>query len=718
MSERRSSGQAILRQLRLGLAHPRFEKDREDAVSSLLNGVLYTTLVSAGGYQVFQLIVGIDLLRITAVGSLFFAALAGLWMLRARRLVQTAWLVTSVLFAAACVSIWRGGELDAPGATTFLVLILMSAVTLDWRPSIFWALLSIAALALFGAAETQGWLFPVEPHRSASERWVIYSLHLVAAAWLVAHSSLTFEGMLGLLGQRSAALRDSEERLTHLVEQSPDVMVALDETGAVVDCSPALESVFGYRPESLLGRRFADLGVLGSKDLALGAGLFEVLLEGGELPLTEMQVLHRDGSPRWVEANTRVVRRADGRVRIYGVIRDTTARHEAADRQASLERQLVEARRLEALGRLAGGVAHDFNNLLLVVLSNAELLEKETAGAKSELVKEIQSAAEAAADLTAQLLAFSGQSVPGGERVDVGAAFARVDRLLRRVLPANVELEMQCDEDLDLARGDPAQLEQVFVNLVMNAQQAMPDGGRIRVGLSNARLGEDDCESQAAADPGPYVRLVVSDEGRGMDEATQQQVFEPFFTQREGGTGLGLATVHGIVTQLGGHVRVCSAPGEGATFEVFLPVASEPLPLAEKVDIEPALPGEITVLVVDDDGAVLSAVSRLLERWGFEVLSAESADQAVAISRAEDGRIHLLVTDVLMPGPSGSRLARQLAEERPDMQVLLMSGYTPEKLSPEELEGFHFVTKPFSAARLRRHIAELVGDPASPAQPA
>jgi two-component system cell cycle sensor histidine kinase/response regulator CckA len=699
----------ILARLRRVIRAPVFEEERDAAAASLLNSVLWMTIVGSASYEVFQLVVGVDAIRLLAVGFVFGTGLGALVALRRKQLRFAARTTLSLIFGIACLSIWLAGHIEAPGTSTFVVLILMSAMAIDWRSAMAWTLASIAALSVFALAETNGWMLPVEAPRPLGELWFIYAIHLVAAGWLVGHSAFAFRGALGLLGKRSMALRDSEARHAELVAQSPDVIVALDDTGTVVECSPAIESMFGYRVSEVVGRSFSQVGVLESDSLVRTMDNFHTLLSGEAAELLEARVIHRDGTTRWVEANTRVVHRSDdGSSRLFLVIRDTTARHEAEQQRASLERQLMEARRLEALGRMAGGVAHDFNNLLMAILTNTELLAAGSHVPAQQLVDEIRVAAEGGADLTRQLLAFSGRQAPKADQVDVGASIAKLDGLLRRLLPPHVKLDVRCSEELGLARSDPAQFEQVILNLFMNAHQAMPEAGTLTIEISNEQVTETDCAGYPGALPGPHVRLAVTDEGRGMDEETARRIFEPFFSAREEGTGLGLATVHGIVTRVGGHIRVHSKPGAGTTFEVFLPVAQGDSVARETAAEVASMPNEgVVVLLVDDDRRILSGLSTALELRGFRVLAADSAESAIEISRAEAGRIQVLVTDVRMPGVSGPELARKLTSERPDLKVIITSGYMPEDLARG---GVHFLDKPFSSAQLRERIAEVLQD--------
>ncbi|MGI9431473.1 MAG: hybrid sensor histidine kinase/response regulator [Myxococcota bacterium] len=696
----------LLARLRRATRAPQFEEEHETAASSLIHSILWVTLVGTATVGVFQLLVGVDANRALTVGVIFASALVTLGVLRRGKLRTAARITFSLIFGAGCLSIGFAGHIGAPGASTLIILIIMSAVTLDWRSAVLWTLASIVALSAFAVAEVNGWMMPTGEPRPVAELLFIHAVHFVAAGWLVGHSSSAFGGTLGLLGTRQKALRESEARHADLVAQSPDVIVEMDEKGTILECSPAIESVFGYRTSEIVGRAFDEIGVIEDESLDATRNDFYSLLSSPEVELAEGRVLHRDGTIRWTEANARVRRSEDGDTRVYLVVRDTTARHEAEVLRASLERQLMEARRLEALGRMAGGVAHDFNNLLMVILTNTELLASGSLVPANVLVGEIRVAAVAAADLTRQLLTFSGGQAPMADRVDVGATVAKMDGLMRRLIPPHVKLEVRVSEALQLARGDPAQIEQLVLNLFMNAHEAMREEGTLTIEVSNELVAEADLAAYPRARPGPHVRLAVTDEGQGMEEETARQIFEPFFSGREEGTGLGLATVHGITNRVDGHIRVHSRLGAGTTFEVFLPVAEGGAAAPETEAEIQAMPSNgVVVLLVDDDRRVLSALSRVLELQGFRVLSADSAERAIEISRTEAGGIHVLVTDVQMHGIDGPELARTLERERPDLKVIITSGFMPEGL---ELEGFHFLDKPFPSSQLRERIEEVL----------
>ena len=397
-------------------------------------------------------------------------------------------------------------------------------------------------------------------------------------------------------------------------------------------------------------------------------------------------------------------------------------RHErrARDEQRQLERQLSESQKMEAIGKLAGGVAHDFNNMLTAILGNASLLVEDPASTAEvrENAGEIQRAAESAAALTQKLLAFSRRQVLAANQVDVGAALGNVMLLIRRLIGENIAVSLHAEAGLWPVLGDPAQVEQSIINLAINSRDAMPEGGRLEIAAANASLPRGEHRAEDHVKPGDYVRISVKDTGEGMDEATRARMFEPFFTTKPQGqgTGLGLSTVYGFVRQCGGHIGVQTAPGHGTTIELLLPralaakVAPPPVPVLEDVG-----PGQETVLVVEDEDAVRALASRSLQSQGYQVLTAASAEDALRLAATHDGAIHVLLSDVVMPGMKGPDLAARLRTLRPDIRVILMSGYAAEVVTKDDLLQATLIAKPFLPRDLAVAVREVLDGSVDPA---
>src|SRR5216110_717282 len=384
----------------------------------------------------------------------------------------------------------------------------------------------------------------------------------------------------------------------------------------------------------------------------------------------------RDGRPLTAQLSVRAVRNGAGQVEYYETfVRDVTD-------QRRLQQQLLQSQKMEAVGRLAGGIAHDFNNLLTVITSYSDLLLEDlgTDDPKRSDVEQVRKAADGAAALTRQLLAFSRQQVVEPRVVSLNAVVESLQKILRRVIGEDIEVTIALAPDLESVRADVGQLEQVLMNLVVNARDAMPTGGRLTVETANVEHDPEYARDREAAAVRRFAMLAVTDTGCGMDEATKARIFEPFFTTKETGkgTGLGLATVYGIVQQSGGFIWVYSEPGRGTTFKVYLPRVDAPAEAGAA-----ATPGDLPrgtemVLIVEDAAAVRAVMRHVLERQGYAVLEASNAAAALELAAGHPAPIHLLLTDVIMPGLSGRQLADRLAALRPDTQVLYASGYTDD----------------------------------------
>ena len=382
----------------------------------------------------------------------------------------------------------------------------------------------------------------------------------------------------------------------------------------------------------------------------------------------------------------------------------------------TLELQLQQAQRMEALGQLAGGVAHDFNNLLTGILGYCELLLDglPPGDPRRSDVEEIRNGGEHAATLTRQLLAFGRRQQVDPQVIDVNAAVVTTSQMLQRVVGEHIEMDLRLDPSLGRVKADAGQLSQILMNLVVNARDAMPNGGKLTIGTRNVELDEHYAGTHFDVVPGPYVQLAVADTGIGMSPEVQARIFEPFFTTKEigKGTGLGLASVYGIVRQSHGNIWVYSEPGHGTTFKVYLPCSDAAERSAEALPPERAIAGgqPATILVVEDNPALQTLIARVLRRQELEVLSAGSPDEALRLARSHGGHIDLLLSDVVMPGQSGPALAMELLRQRPTLRVIFMSGYTDEAIVRHGLLDGNavFLQKPFTPHVLIRRVRETL----------
>ncbi|MGM0626619.1 MAG: response regulator, partial [Candidatus Fermentibacterota bacterium] len=486
--------------------------------------------------------------------------------------------------------------------------------------------------------------------------------------------------------------------------------------------NPAIERMTGYTPDEWVGSSLADH--CDDENLALMRKAVEAEIRKGpehEGVIFEAEMLHRDGTPVVVEIHGRVIFDEDWRpVMLQGTTRDVTERRRMEGERTRLQQQLLQAQRLESVGRLAGGVAHDFNNMLQSILGNAEMA-LDRCGVEGELpehLREIEGAAGHAARLTGQLLAFARRQSSRPEVLNLNESVADTLDMLRRLMGEDIDLLWKPEEDLWRVRIDPSQVDQILANLCVNARDAIQGNGKVTIETANASFDEDYCRRNPEFDPGDYVMLAVSDDGIGMDTDVMASIFEPFFTtkEKEKGTGLGLATVYGIVKQNEGFINVYSEPGEGSTFKVYLSRhAGGKAPSVKRgagdrgiTDSE----GE-TILLVEDEPAILKVARSILEGLGYEVLTASTPEEALELAENLSTGIDLLVTDVVLPGMNGRDLAAKLREQDECLRVLYMSGYTANVIMHQGIleNGVHFVQKPFSMERLALSVRKALGGP-------
>jgi two-component system, cell cycle sensor histidine kinase and response regulator CckA len=507
--------------------------------------------------------------------------------------------------------------------------------------------------------------------------------------------------------EAEAALRESEARFRQLAENIDDVFWLSDARDfTMFYVSPAYASVWGRPCEELYESPESWIEHVHPDDRERMEASLEAYASGAWDQT--YRIVRPDDSVRWLRSRAYPVRDENGDVfRVAGVSRDVTD-------YRRMEAQLLQAQKMEAVGRLAGGIAHDFNNLLTAIMGPADLMlmDLKPDDPMRQDVEEIRSAADRAATLTRQLLAFSRQQILEQRPLNLNTLITDLDRLLGRVIGEDIELRTVAADDLGTVRGDPGQFEQVVLNLAINARDAMPDGGTLTIETANAELDEPYANEHFTVRAGSYVMLAVSDTGVGMDAEIRAQVFEPFFTTKDTGkgTGLGLSTVYGIVKQSQGYVWVYSEPGYGSTFKIYLPRVDERAGSGRSDDAHAPVRGTETILLVEDEELVQGVVRRMLESLGYHVLTAKNGREGLELAEDLEVEIPLVVTDVVMPGMGGRELAERLAEIRPESEVLFVSGYTAESVMRQQVldNGVHFLQKPFTPAALGRKVRKIL----------
>jgi two-component system, cell cycle sensor histidine kinase and response regulator CckA len=497
-----------------------------------------------------------------------------------------------------------------------------------------------------------------------------------------------------------------EELFSLIGENAADMIAVVTVHGERLYNSPSYEKLLGYTPEDL--EKTSAYEQIHPDDQPAVKLAADEAKKTGIGRRVEYRIRHKSGEWRVLESTASAVRNSHGEVeKLVIVNRDITERRQ-------LEQQLLLSQRLEAVGKLSGGIAHDFNNILGVIIGYSEALQQMMSAddPMREAVDEIEKAGQRAAALTQQLLAFSRKQVLEPKILNLNSIVADVEKMLRRLIGEDVDLEIISSPNLERIKADRGQIEQVILNLAVNARDAMPRGGKLKIETMNADLDESDARRNRYVVPGQYAMLQVSDTGTGMSAEVQSHIFEPFYTTKEQGkgTGLGLATVYGVVKQSGGYIWLESEIGKGSKFQVYLPRAEGAEP--EAVRSEPLFTSRVsaTILVVEDEPSLRKLACKILKESGYKVLEAEDGTKALEVAGKFDSEIHLLLTDVVMRGMNGRELADNLSPKRPGMKVLYMSGYTDGAVATHGVleSGIVILRKPFSRAQLLQHVGEVL----------
>jgi PAS domain S-box-containing protein len=524
----------------------------------------------------------------------------------------------------------------------------------------------------------------------------------------------TFTMMTQRLKRTLEGLRQSEEKYRGIFENAIEGLFQCSLDGRFLTVNPAMAGVLGYDSPADLMERVSDIRrqiYVRPEDRDL---VISTLLEGLTVVRREVQFRRKDGQTIWVSLNDHLVRDSTGKPRyVEGFIYDISDRKNAEEALRQSEERFQQAQKMEAVGRLAGGIAHDFNNLLTVINGYADLLAEKVRNGVRKDVKEIQHAAQRAAGLTSQLLAFSRKQVLQPRVIKLGSLIVAMQEMLQRLIGEDINLTIRLTEDEGLVLADPGRIEQVVMNLVVNARDAMPGGGKLTIETSNRTLDNKYALQHLGVKAGKYVQIAVSDTGYGMGKEVLSHLFEPFFTTKEQGkgTGLGLSTVYGIVKQSAGHITCYSEPGKGTTFTVYFPRTIETkdkttTPIAGTT----AFRGSETILLVEDEEMVRRYAQTVLEKNGYTVMGASGGSEALATIELRKCGVDLLVTDVVMPQMSGKELMQKLLGACPTVKVLFVSGYAGEAIIQQGVldPGINFMQKPFSSMEFLKKIREIL----------
>ena len=631
-------------------------------------------------------------------------------------------------------------------AIIYITIMVLASLLLGWRMSIGIAALSTLSIWVLAHAEQIGLMsFQLDgPYEVALESTGMFILSAVLLALTTTglsnalkrarkselslkESNRALQDNLEQLEQREKALRDSEERFRLLAENVVDNIWILDPKDLrFIYVSPSAEAIVGYTPDEMMGLELDRILTPQSKKLSNQFLAFELPKNQRDPARTsrvELEVYHKNGSTVWVETIARVLYinwlSAYG---IIGVTRDITKRKESENERKRLQEQLLQAQKMEAVGTLAGGIAHDFNNSLQGILGYTQILifEKHKEDPDLKLLKQIEKAAQRSSELTKQLLTFSRKMESQLRPLDLNQEVRQLEQLLERTIPKMIGIETQLGNDLKIINGDPVQIEQMIMNLCINARDAMPDGGKLAFECGNTVLDEDYCKMHVGVSPGKFVRLRISDTGKGMDRQTLNHIFEPFFTTKGTGegTGLGLAMVYGIVKNHGGHITCESMPDKGTTFRVYFPVieetgAQQP---EQHREMTQTPHGNETILLVDDEDYLRDLGKRMLTKFGYTVVTAPDGETAVQVYREQGKQISLVILDLIMPGIGGRNCLDQILNEDPSATVIIASGYSLDESAKKEIESKAkgFVSKPFELNQMINIVRKTLDEKTPP----
>ncbi len=666
-------------------------------------GILILLWVQAAALTVFALATGNDGGHSVFEGSVVAAMALGATSTRLSRTLRALIASLGLVTSAAVLTHLSGGYIEMH--FHFFVMLGVIALYQSWVP--FLGAITYVALhhGIVGVLDPRS----VYNHPAAiASPWT----------WAFIHAGFVLAASVAMIVTWRA--HETSQAYTELIlDSTVDGICGVDATGVITFMNPSGARILGWTRGELVGRPIQDVLLPRAPDGTLArfeaSAIYSACTDGQARDLKAQVFLRRDGSSVPVDYIATPFRQGD---RIAGTLitfRDISERLQADEAQAQLEVQLLQSQKMEAVGRLAGGIAHDFNNLLTVIIGRAQRVVRsvEPEHPRYPDIELIQKSAYRASALTRQLLAFSRKQVLQPKVLSLNEVVGDLEAMVRRLIREDIELITALEADLGQVKVDPHQMEQVLVNLVVNAVDAMPHGGRLIIETANTELTAAYAIKHVGMEPGAFVMLAVSDNGQGMDADTRARIFEPFFTTKEQGkgTGLGLSTVHGVINQSGGHILVYSEPGRGTTFKIYLPRVDAPKRAARRplapVDVRR---GAETLLVVEDEEDVRGLARDVLVEGGYTVLVAATAEDAVRICEEHESPISLLLSDVVMPKVSGPQLAQRLVDLRPELHVLYMSGYTDEAIVHHGVlePGTAFIEKPFTPEDLCGKVRDVL----------
>jgi PAS domain S-box-containing protein len=677
---------------------PRFpDREHTRRAEIIHRVVLYSLAISALGIATLPLL---SWNRAPVLASYAFFVASTLATHVFNRRGALVWSVGSIVLGIFCATTFsvaaHGGVYSMP-MLAYPILIFGAGLIASGRAALIATAASSIAILAVALAQQRGWL-PQAPETAPLDAWIWFTLMGISALAVLNVALRDIHGS-------SEDTERSERQLRESIEQSPDGIISLDDRYRVTSVNRAAEAILGRARYDLIGEIVSNAQLVNSDEASQLAAILSRAGAGEAPNPREFGIERPDGDSASAEINARRVHHTGERPAVQLTLRDVTERRRLEREKNALELERQHAQRLEAIGKLAGGIAHDFNNYLMVILGSCELLDAdlEPASEEAETVRDISSAAMHSAQLTRQLLAFSRQQTLEPRVICANELIETLDPMLRRLLGEQIRIHTLLDASPSGVFVDPSQLEVALINLAVNARDAMPDGGDLTLETDRVALGADAAVA-LGLEPRPHVRIAVSDCGSGIDETIHDHIFEPFFTTKASGegTGLGLATVYGIVRQSDGAIRVESEPGRGARFEILLPARETPADLeAGGASARVPLGSQGRILLVEDEASLRKIVRSMLESRGFEVVEAEDGRAALKRIAAERDRISAVLSDVVMPELGGLELSDRLERGAPELPMVLMSGYPQEQLIAQERESkCQILAKPFSREQL------------------